>query len=388
MSTLGQAEIRALTEETLSLFVPPVIRIIFKIIEHFLIVYPAYLFVGAAIATVPEFTNCKSMLMNGTSMASPHVAGALALILSGLKKLKIAYTPYSIKRAIENTALKISYVDEFAQGSGLLCVEKLFDHLVMYKDQPENQIKFSVTVGNSSKGIHIRSGHLTKPHEYNVTVEPLFFNEKFVESSEKVKFNIRLTLVASESWISCGTFIDMCYCSRTFTIKIDPTGLPSGVHTAKVLAFDSNFVQKGVVFQIPITVVQPNVVNNPKFEFVSEPILFKPNTIIRDFILVPNNATYAVLEMISADPNDNNGGRFLIHTMQILPDLYCKALETQKILPVGSENFTYHPFKVKVKFDFKLVGYKNNLQILLSHRQTTSLRCALQNIGQILGTFR
>lgn len=32
---------------------------------------------GAAITSVPEFTMSKSMLMNGTSMAAPHVAGAI-----------------------------------------------------------------------------------------------------------------------------------------------------------------------------------------------------------------------------------------------------------------------------------------------------------------------
>lgn len=32
---------------------------------------------GAAITSVPEYTMSKSMLMNGTSMAAPHVAGAI-----------------------------------------------------------------------------------------------------------------------------------------------------------------------------------------------------------------------------------------------------------------------------------------------------------------------
>lgn len=52
--------------------------------------------------------------------------------------------------------------------------------------------------------------------------------------------------------------------------------------------------------------------------------------------------------MISTDPNDKVGGKFLVHTMQIINQKYCKAMETAKILPVTPENTTLHPFKCQV----------------------------------------
>lgn len=303
---------------------------------------------GAAIASVPEFTMSKAQLMNGTSMAAPHVAGSLALVISGLKQTQVAYTPFSIKRALWNTATHLPNVDYFAQGNGLLNVEKLFEHLQQFKNLPENQVRFAIGVSNGHKGIHVRHGHLTKPEEFNVTVEPLMFNEKLAPSTDKINFNLRLTLVASEPWVQCGSFIDLCYSSRAFNVKIDPSNMAPGVHSARIRAYDSTCVEKGTLFEVPITVVQPVVIDNAKFEYKNAVDKCRPNTIIRDFILVPKNATYAILEMVSGDPNNKVGGKFLVHTMQLLPAKYCKALETQKILPVVSETTTSHPFKCVV----------------------------------------
>lgn len=77
------------------------------------------------------------MVFNFLSTSS-HIS---ALLISGLKQKGITYSPYSIKRAISETATKIDYVDQFAQGNGLLNVEKAFDHLVKYADAQENLVR-------------------------------------------------------------------------------------------------------------------------------------------------------------------------------------------------------------------------------------------------------
>jgi tripeptidyl-peptidase II len=171
---------------------------------------------------------------------------------------------------------------------------------------------------------------------------------QFSDPSDKINFNLRLALVPSHPWIEVGKFIDLCYTSRSFIVKVDPTNLQPGVYRGRIRAYDTaGGAEKGTIFEVPITVVQPFIVDSSRFEFQPEPatLLCKPNTIIRDFIYVPRNATYAVLEMMSADAKDKVGGKFLVHTMQIVDQRFCKFMETAKILPVNGENVTSHPFK-------------------------------------------
>lgn len=111
----------------------------------------------------------------------------------------------------------------------------------------------------------MRRGVLAKPEEFNVTIQPVFYMDKkygtkiviiykqckysleiqrnfnnnfvtaffFVASKAKIEFNKRLTLIPSESWIQCGSFLDLCYSARSLVVKVDPTGLPPGVHAGK-----------------------------------------------------------------------------------------------------------------------------------------------------------
>src|SRR3569623_77878 len=59
---------------------------------------------GGAITSVSHWCLQKSMLMNGTSMSSPHATGCVALLMSACKAQGIPISPSRIKRTILNTA--------------------------------------------------------------------------------------------------------------------------------------------------------------------------------------------------------------------------------------------------------------------------------------------
>lgn len=56
-----------------------------------------------------------------------------------------------------------------------------------------------------------------------------------------------------------------------------------------------------------------------------------------------------VLRLRSQDTVKSTQAKFLIHTMQIVPNKFCKTYDSQKILPVSTENDTLHYFRVEVR---------------------------------------
>ena len=101
------------------------------------------------------------------------------MILSGLQQINQIYYPYSIKRALENTALN---VDEFVgTGAGLIQIDKAFDYLTKTtKDDILNKIqfKFNCATKSSARGLYLKSlNEVTTTKDYQISIEPKFFSE-------------------------------------------------------------------------------------------------------------------------------------------------------------------------------------------------------------------
>lgn len=290
---------------------------------------------GAAITSVPCCTLRGCQLMNGTSMASPHCTGVVALLISGMLAQKLPYSPFSIKMALENTAQFISNLDEFAQGHGLVQVEKAFDHLVSYHNSKERDVRFQVNCAGM-KGIYIRGKHSDKPKDFGITVEPVFLDSDNMASEKKIDFQMSLALVCDASWVSCPPYLEMMNIQRMFSVNVDPSGLPEGVHRTSIRAYDVSCVEKGPVFNVEVTVVRPSKVPDTcRGEIEYKNVEFKPNTIKRHFVEVPDDVSWAVLTLKGLE--EDKSERFVIHCLQLRPKTSSSTFEFHKMVTVSSQ---------------------------------------------------
>ncbi|KAL8612352.1 hypothetical protein ACOMHN_020171 [Nucella lapillus] len=298
---------------------------------------------GGAIASVPNWTLRGSQLMNGTSMSSPNACGGIALVLSGLKAQKVPYTPYSVRRGLENTASASENMDKFALGHGILQVEKGMEHIADHAQTQERNINFNVTCSGNTRGVYLREPQqLEKPKEVAVFVEPIF--EEKTAQEEKIAFSAQFKLMCDKSWVRCPAHFELMNVTRSFSIRVDPRGLYEGAHFTEVLAYDTQCLGKGPVFRVPVTVIVPSLLKEGLLDMTFSQMAFRPGQIRRQFIVVPSQASYAVVQVKSDD--GEKGCRVLIHAMQIQPQSQYKTCEFEKFVTISERGDTTQAFPV------------------------------------------
>ncbi|XP_072034385.1 tripeptidyl-peptidase 2-like isoform X2 [Amphiura filiformis] len=298
---------------------------------------------GGAITSVPNWTLRGSQLMNGTSMSSPNACGGIGLVLSGLKAEGIPYTPFSIRRGLENTALRIEKLLNFTQGYGLIQVDKAFDHIMQHADCPARNLRFHVMC-NGSRGIYLReTNNVNKPSEHTVTVDPIYAED--IAPQEKIAFNLHACLTTEAPWVEVPSYLDMMNTMRSFSLRVDPRGLPEGVHYTEVCAYDVQRPQKGPLFRVPITVVKPRVLNpDTQYSVEWNESEFKPGQTKRTFMTVPPGATWAEVSMASLDKDQ--ASKFVIHAVQVQHQSAYRNNEFYKFLSLQELGHVQHSFSV------------------------------------------
>ncbi|XP_066922123.1 tripeptidyl-peptidase 2-like [Clytia hemisphaerica] len=305
---------------------------------------------GGAITSVPNWTLSKSQLMNGTSMSSPNATGGVAVLLSALNKEGIPHSPRSIRRALENTASKIDGLSNLVQGYGLLQVEKAFEFMKEWvaADKCANHIFYQIRTMEGKRGLYLREykDH-NIPEKQTVIITPKF--HKNTDNNLKIEFNLNLSLVATQSWVICPAHLNLQNKERGLVIEVRKAGLTQGVHYAEVHAFDTENINMGPVFRIPVTVVIPENINRllpTTTEFDLGKLSYRPGQRLRKFFFVPHGATWAEL-VLSSDEKETDF-RYIVHAVQLMADTAFIAYEFDKFLTVkanGTDNKMI--FKVK-----------------------------------------
>lgn len=271
---------------------------------------------GAAISPVPNWTLQKNMRMNGTSMSSPNCCGAIALLLSGMKAEKRNYTPYSIRRAFQNTARKIEEVEVFAQGPGLIQVDTAMEYLLQQDVMNRDLARYKVRTNrpHNRRGIYLRQPYETeRPINSTITVSPIFPNS--VTNKEKIDFDLRIALSSSEDWVKTGEFTLMTSAGSSFEVQVDPTNLEPGVHYAEIQGIETNDPSRGPLFRVPVTVIRHHEFSDRESATHREKLTFEPGQVVRRFFKVPQGATWTDLNL-RTNSEDKNDRLFVVHLHQ------------------------------------------------------------------------
>ncbi|KAG0495292.1 hypothetical protein HPP92_006286 [Vanilla planifolia] len=233
---------------------------------------------GGAVAPVPTWTLQSRMLKGGTSMASPSACGGVALIVSAMKAEGIVISPYTIRKALENTAMPISDVpiEKLTMGQGVMQVDRL-------ACSGTYQL---LTVGPISRGIYLRGGcacqevsELYGIRQWTIKVVPIFHEDaSYLE--EVVPFEEFMQLQSTEKMVAqAPEYLLLTNNGRSFNIVVDPTNLSNGLHYYEVYGVDFKAPWRGPLFRVPITIVKPisPVGQPPLVSFLD--VAFLPGTI-------------------------------------------------------------------------------------------------------------
>ncbi|AQK73345.1 Tripeptidyl-peptidase 2 [Zea mays] len=264
------------------------------------------------------------MLMNGTSMSSPSACGGVALLVSGMKAEGIPLSPYSVRKAIENTAASISNAPEekLTTGNGLLQVDRAFEYAQQAKKLPLVSYRISINqVGKSVpklRGIYLRGGNACcQTSEWTVQLDPKF-HEGASNLEQLVPFEECLQLHSTDtSVVQIPEYILVTNNGRSFNIVVNPANISSGLHYFEVYGIDYKAPWRGPIFRVPITVIKPiALLGEPPLLSISN-LRFQSGHIERRFINVPFGASWAEVTMRTSAFDTPR--RFFLDTVQICP---------------------------------------------------------------------
>ncbi|RCV07666.1 hypothetical protein SETIT_1G263600v2 [Setaria italica] len=279
---------------------------------------------GGAVAPVPTWTLQSRMLMNGTSMASPSACGGVALLVSGMKAEGIPLSPYSVRKAIENTAACISNAPEekLTTGNGLLQVDRAFEYTQHAKKLPLVSYRISITqVGKSIpklRGIYLRGSNAChQTSEWTVQLDPKF-HEDASNLEQLVPFEECLQLHSTDtSVIQIPEYILVTNNGRSFNIVVNPANISNGLHYYEVYGIDYKAPWRGPIFRVPITVIKPiTLLGEPPLLSITN-LSFRSGHIERRFINVPFGASWAEVTMRTSAFDTPR--KFFLDTVQICP---------------------------------------------------------------------
>jgi len=316
---------------------------------------------GGAIAPICNWTLSKSGLKNGTSMSSPNACGNVALLVSALKQRGLGVNVNQVRRSLENTCRMLPNRHALIQGHGLLQVAAAYSDLCKWAGADWDGLRFQVQVDGTKRGLYLRQPEQTRAKtDHTVSVSPKFHED--APNDDKIKFEMRIKLMTAASYVTIPDSLVLVHGGKGFGFSIDPTALPEGYHFCTINGYNADALERGPVFEVPITVIRPraNPSSTPGAPMDLGARLYGPGTTTRDFLVPPEGATWVNIIVTDQRPlppatteADSGAAKMglvpslgpdrsaedtvrvvCLHTIQMMPQSPYRDFEFQKYLRV------------------------------------------------------
>ncbi|MEU0397811.1 S8 family serine peptidase [Streptomyces sp. NPDC006208] len=205
-------------------------------------------------------------MLQGTSMSSPQVAGASALLLSAAKQRKIDLNPADLRTALTSTARKISGVQAHEQGAGLIDIVEAWEavkdgataHEYKVKAPVDTSIDFALKEPGFGTGLYDREGGLKAGQKktYDVTITRTTGPDRPIEHELDWKNNDGTFRLLGDDEVDLPL-------NQPVTVKVQARPGSAGVHSAILEADDED--TEGVDKQILATVVVAGELTKPGY---------------------------------------------------------------------------------------------------------------------------
>lgn len=205
---------------------------------------------GVAFSNVPPWQTGQEV-SGGTSMAAPQLAGAAALLQSGLVQLGRRGRAVDLKRALIATAKPIAGASVIDVGTGIADVPAAFRWL-RAAHQPGRYAIRALPVGGNSSGAAAayRRAGLASPAD---TVQP------FSVAPVRGQPHTKLLLRPDAAWLRAPATLEFAGNSATVTVRYDAAQLTEpGLHVGTVWALPATDTLGGAAFGLTSTVIVPH----------------------------------------------------------------------------------------------------------------------------------
>ncbi|MEU7037523.1 S8 family serine peptidase [Streptomyces sp. NPDC046237] len=273
---------------------------------------------GSAVNTIPTWQAGSGVpesgyalpagygMLNGTSMSSPQVAGASALLLSAAKQKRIELSPLSLRTALTSTADRISGVAAHEQGSGLIDINDAWESIKDGATAHEYKVEAPVDTAifpapHTGTGVYDREGGLKVGQKkvYDVTITRTTGPNRAIEHELELKNNDGTFRILGDDEVDLPL-------NQPVTVKIQAKPTTAGVHSVILEADDDR--TEGVDKQILATSVVAADLAAPGFGFSASGSVQR-NSHKSYFVTVPEGAK--TLEVALGGLKEKSQTRFI-----------------------------------------------------------------------------